>query len=268
MDKTLLIVMLVAAAGMIFGLSKQKSGASWGKPVAILCAIIALGCALANIFTGGGPGMDEIVDIELKYQEIAGQKLGQHLAKTYPGEDALVILDPAKQKSDQRYALLEGLKEGLGNKVTVAKEVYPEIPQKFIEEFMGDVPPEEQDESMLPPTEYWLTPSLFDNIVAEHGKNVDMVITCIGLPNNPGAMEFWSMNPRPKLVIASGGVYELKRAIAQGAVAAAVSYNPSMVYDQKAPPSDLDEAFDKRYLLITPENVEAVASKHNNLFME
>ena len=47
----------------------------------------------------------------------------------------------------------------------------------------------------------------------------------------------------------------------------AVTFNPKATYDNQKPPSDLDEAFAKRYLLVTPETVEQTAKEFPNLFM-
>ena len=47
---------------------------------------------------------------------------------------------------------------------------------------------------------------------------------------------------------------------------AAVTYNPNAVYDNKPIPKDPKEAFDKRFLLVTPENFESIKSAHANLF--
>jgi len=79
-------------------------------------------------------------------------------------------------------------------------------------------------------------------------------------------MKFWTMKKRPDLALASGSVYELKKAIAGKAIVAAVTYNPKAVYDEKPPPADLDAAFDKRYLLVTPDNVLTVAGEYGDLF--
>lgn len=264
----LLVVMLVSAGGMVFSLSKQKSGAEWGKPLAIVFALIALVCAIMNITKGGSASTQNLIKNELAYQQIQGEKLGIYLAKKYPDSNVLLLLDPAKKNSTQPDSIVEGLKKGLGT--LPVKEVYPTIPESDIREYMGDMPPDEMAmEDMLPPTEIWLKPAAFQDLIFKDGKGCDLVITTIGLPENPQPMtKLWSAikADKLKLAIAVGGVYDLQKAISAGMICAAVSYNPEAPFENKRPPKDLDEAFDKRYLLITPDNLDQITSDHPKLF--
>ena len=111
------------------------------------------------------------------------------------------------------------------------------------------------------------TPRLFDGVVEEYTDKVDLIITTIGLPEDSGRMAFWELKNPPKIALASGSVYRLKDAIKRARVVAAVTYSPDARYSDKPPPSDLDEAFDKHFLLITPDNIDGVAAKYPELFM-
>ncbi len=271
--KILIAAMVASAIGMMYGLSKQKAGALWGKPVATICAIIALGCALGHIaLTSGGQDTQKIVQIEREYQRISGEKLGRYLAEAHPDAVALIIADPSTPNTpDAPDALLDGIKQGLGEKVRISAEVRPQIPEAVKKQFAGETPEGMPAEEALPPMEFWFTAAMMDSIIAKDGKGCDLIITTIGLPTDMAKMKFWRSAPSngTKLAIARGSVYELKRAIAQKLVTAAISFNPNAVWDDKSPSSDLDEAFAKRYLLITPENVEELATKYPNaLFMK
>ena len=82
-------------------------------------------------------------------------------------------------------------------------------------------------------------------------------------------MEFWRMEDakRPKLVLTNGQVYELYDPIIQGYVNAVVHYNPSSEYNfQDDVPSDVTEAFKKRYLLIDSDNIAKIASENEGMF--
>ncbi len=270
MSKVSIIVMVVAAIGMIFGLSKQKGGAAWGKPVAVLCAIVALCCAVGHIFTSGGPNMMKVREREMAYQMIGAKKLGMVLAEKHAGANAIIIVEPsAGGPNETTDAMLAGLREGLGSGITIVEEIAPEIPAAAMKQFAQDMGPMEGEgggEEMLPPLEFWFTAKLFDELAEKNKSKADMIITTIGLPMDLGAMKFWKMKDRPKLALAGGSVYDLKRAIKDGMVVAAVTYNPKAVYDEKAPPSDLDAAFDKRYLLVTSDNIDQIASEHTDIF--
>jgi len=268
-------VMVVSAIGMFFGLSKQKAGVSWGKPVATVCAIVALGCAVSQIFSSKGPSMMKIREREMAYQMIGAQKLGMYLAEKFSGSKAVIIVEPqlgAVDPDSAASAQVEGLKEGFGGSIEVVAEISPTIPDSAKNAFSNEMAPMAEGEGgpeggeMLPPLEFWFTGKLFDQLVTDNKDKCNLIITTIGLPMDLGAMKFWKMKDRPKLALASGSVYELKAAIKQQMVVAAVTYNPKAVYDEKAPPSNLDAAFDKRFLLVTSENVDEVAGAHKDLF--
>ncbi len=271
MSKMLIGVMVVAAAVMIFGLVKQKQGMAWGKPLATLAAVIALICALSHIVTSGGPSTKSVMKTQMRYVEVSTEKLGKYLADKYPGTKAVVIVSPmAKLNQANNDALMAGLKRGLDGKVTIVAEISPEPPK------MPTMPGGPQGKSMPPgsemmmmgPIEFWLTPEKFDAMLEPHLKGADLVITTIGLPMDVGKLKFWQVKPQPpKMVIASGNISNLAEAIKAGFVAAAVTFNPKATYDNQKPPSNLDEAFAKRYLLVTPETVEQTAKEFPNLFM-
>ncbi|MBT7188277.1 hypothetical protein HN911_13235 [Candidatus Bathyarchaeota archaeon] len=72
--------------------------------------------------------------------------------------------------------------------------------------------------------------------------------------------------PEPQPARTSGLATAGKSPIAGKAIVAAVTYNPKAVYDPKPPPADLDAAFSKRYLLVTPDNVGQMAYQYGDLF--
>ena len=285
MNKWLIAVMVVAAVVMIWGLTKQKAGAEWGKPVATLAAIVALVCALAQIFSGQGPSQKSVMSAQLKYLSTSTEVLGQHLAEKYAGKKVLIIVPPtSKFAQENNSALIDGLKKGMGDKLTIVAEVAPEVPKNMPgmmpppmmpppvagkDGKPGEVPPQPTAEDMLlmGPIEFWLTPERFDAMLRPYMAKVDIVITTIGLPMEVAKLQFWNASPRPTMVIATGSIFELKKAIEGKAVVAAVTYNPKAVYDNKMPPAKLQEAFDKRFVLVTSENVGEVSKKFPELFM-
>jgi hypothetical protein len=119
---------------------------------------------------------------------------------------------------------------------------------------------------MLPPLEYWYTASLVNKLLDKYDGKYDMIVTTIGLPQDAKRLDIWKGDKKPKVALASGSVYELRGAIKSGAIVAAVTYNPQAEYDDKPVPKDLDEAFNKRFLLLTPENIDQIASKHPDIF--
>jgi hypothetical protein len=115
----------------------------------------------------------------------------------------------------------------------------------------------------------------FDALIQRH-PDCSLIISFIGLPMDVDQMEFWhteekseekpDVPEKPKIAIINGDVYKLKNAISAGMVVAAVTYSPQAKFDETSAPSNPKTAFDKRYLLITPENVEAISEQFGGLF--
>jgi hypothetical protein len=116
---------------------------------------------------------------------------------------------------------------------------------------------------MLIPQEKWFTVKELNSLLA--GKDFDLCITLIGLPADT-KMIGKDLNidalKGKKVFIGGGSIYNLKSAIVDGAITAAVFYKTDPIYDDKPVPNKLDEAFDKRYVLITKDNIE----QHKTLF--
>lgn len=269
MKIALIVVMILAAIVMVWGLAKQKAGVEWGKPVATLGAIVALICALAQMFSGGGSSPKKIMESQLEFTKISTVKMGSYLADKYPGAKAVVLTAPAPSveangKDQATEAMLEGLKQGLKGKIDIVEvvSIQPDMPK-------GMTPGDPKAMEFLAiPLEAWFTAEKFDGVVQGHvvGK-ADMVISLAGLPAEVAKMKFWNLNPRPKLALGSGNIFELQKAIEAGAVSVAITANPKADYEKLSPPSDVEKAFALRFLLVTPENVKQVAADNPGMFI-
>ncbi|NMA39187.1 MAG: hypothetical protein GX937_03330 [Lentisphaerae bacterium] len=253
MNMVQIIVMIVAGIVAFVAMNKQKQGAAWGQPVAIICAIIAIVAALwSTVSNLSGSGAKKAQEREVEFQKIQTRKLGQYIAQNHAGAKVIIINDPFNDGTRPN-PMLEGLKDGLGSAVTIVAEVAPAVPK--MENAEG---PEGE---MMEPMETWYTARAMDDILKGANADYDMVITCIGLP--AGGL---ARLKGKKVAIAGGSVYEYGPAIQGKMIVAAVTYKPDAEYDDKPVPSNMEEAFNKRYLLVTPENLAEVATKYGELF--
>ena len=188
---------------------------------------------------------------EEEYQKIMTQKLGLYIKENYAGKKAVVIIDPYLNVENP--PSLEGLKAGLDNDVEITEIIKPK-PQE---------PTDGEEPGTLIPQEKWFTVKEVNNLLA--GKDFDICITLIGLPANTKMIDK-DLNidalKNKKVFIGGGSIYNMRQAIVDGAITAAVFYKTDPIYDDKPIPSNLDEAFDKRYALITKDNIE----QHKTLF--
>lgn len=69
------------------------------------------------------------------------------------------------------------------------------------------------------------------------------------------------------LVLVDGYIYELEKPIRAGMILAAVQFNPTAEYKvDEDVPENYKEAFDKRYILVHPDNAVEMATKYEGLF--
>jgi prepilin-type processing-associated H-X9-DG protein len=181
---------------------------------------------------------------DVSYARVRGLKLGTHLAETMP-EARILLLMPSTPKGGAAEALLAGLKTGLGEKAKVVDTITMEKPENA----EGD----------------WFTGKLLNERTAKYQGMVDLVVSGMGLPQQ-GIQELWFWPKGTKVAIAAGDVRTLGKAIMAKLVIAAAASNPDVLPDEWQPPEDLDAAFAKRFLLVTPENAQALDKKHPKLF--
>ncbi len=183
---------------------------------------------------------------DANYAGVRGQKLGSYLAQAMPQTRVLLLLPPAPEGSPEA-ALAAGLKAGLSDQVSLVDTVTLAPPK--------DAPKDAP----------WFTGKQINEQTAKYQDKVDLVVTGLGLPET-GIQELWFWSKGVKVALAAGDVARLKKALLAKLVVAAVAVDPDVVPDEWPPPQDLDTAFAKRFLLLTPENAEALGSKHPKLF--
>ncbi len=217
-------------------------------------ALIGIGVYMLTSRTMvGATQIRDIIARENQYQQARVTYLADYLTKAHPDARYLLITNQRTEfNEDRQQAMMNALKP-----LNIAQ----------IHEVM---PPEEMGDEMMPEADLFLTAEMFDKII-ERYSDCDMVISTLGLPMDYRDMKLWTMAPekRPRLVLLDAYVYDLRKAIEKGAIAAVVQYRPDAEYrPDEDVPDNTAEAFAKRYILITPENVDEMDKTYPGLFME
>lgn len=251
-------IMVLALMGMIWCAKKQKVNAN-AQAYAIICLVVVFVCAIAVMVQTGVFGSNgetqRLIQNEMAYSRARAVVVGHYLAEKFPGSKALVVTDGSQPLNQGQTQLLEGLKEGLGNAVSIeAAEGLPIDKSKM--------KPEEYR-----PMEEMMSAALFDKFIARH-PNATLLITLIGLPYDVSNMSLWRMPAatRPKVALLSGDIHQLKSAVQAGYIVAAVAMRPDIKDIEAKAPSDAQKAFDLRYVLVTPDNVVKVATDYKGIF--
>ena len=261
----LYVLMVLFAIGMYWANRQYKTkGVAWGRPVAGLCGVMALVIALSRILydlTGceKDKRQSAILGKELRYTDAQFQYLGDYMKRKFAKHDVLLIASPktagSNEYADNRLNTIKGaLKNAFDGRLTLSGTVHLKAP--------------ENQDGMPPMFETMFTAEAFNEIVADN-SDATLILSLVGLPMNWKEMQFWTMEDekRPKLIVTNGQVFELYAPIMEGYVNAVVHYNPSSQYNfQEDVPSDVTEAFEKRYLLIDADNIAKIASENEGMF--
>ena len=193
----------------------------------------------------------DAIHLEWSYQKVQARVLGRYLTEKYAGKRCVIIREPIMKDvagKDSVNPAIEGLREGLGNNVTVVKELEIGKLQKPEPLPEGE---EEPVEMGLKKNVPWTADDL-EEMLVEAG-DFDLLISCVQLPedviDNHGRFTPPSLAGR-KVALLGGYSQAYDNVLAEGSIVAAVTFKPDCRFDEKDIPQDDKEAFDKRYLLL------------------
>ncbi|HBC85501.1 MAG TPA: hypothetical protein DCZ94_00965 [Lentisphaeria bacterium] len=263
------IVMGCSLVGMIICAKKQDVIAI-AKPAAVGLMILVMVCAVVILMrTGvlGDQGTQQIIQNEFTYTKASYYMLGNHIANKLPGTKILLIVDRPRTNDTRTPLLLEAFKQGLAGKATITVTETPEI------QWPADRPQPKPEEMDMIPLQEMMTAASFNTLMTKYA-DCNLVVSFIGLPNDIAEMTIWSIwqdgvvpeDKRPKMALINGAYHNLKDAIKSGIVSVVVAVNPTAKFTDEKAPADIKAAFDKRYILITPENVDQIAEQYQNMF--
>ncbi len=269
---TNIIFMLLLAGGMFYGQSVfKRKRAEWGKTLTIGCAISII---LLTIWTNlREPNYGKMSEIEKQYQAVQATVLAHNLANMYSGKGkCLVIHEPLLNKGSKEHVerMLAAFKNGFQNRVS-------EIRAVPIKPFMAG------DDSI--PEEMLMENKAEDfNKIIQANKDCDMLILLVPLPvseadlfemdpflmiedpDNPGG---WIKDPKkdyPLVGVFNGFIGNSESLFHDKLLGAMSMWRPNSTIDEQPVPDDIQEAFNKRYIVVTKENISDVKEKYPKLF--
>lgn len=256
------VFMAISLIGMIVCAKKQHTVAI-AKPMAVILMIVVIISAVVILMkTGvlGDQGTQKIIANELTYAKAGYYMLGKQLAEKAPSSKALLLVEKTRPNDDRTPALIQAFKDGAAGKLTIGAMATPEVTWPE-----GKKPkPEEID--MMPMNEM-LKAKDYNDVINKY-PDCNLVVSFIGLPMDIEELQIWSMpvDKRPKLGLINCAYHNLKAALKAGIVVAVVGINPTAKFDEQPAPKDPKLAFDRRYIMITPDNVVQMADTYKNMF--
>jgi hypothetical protein len=210
----------------------------------------------------------------LGVREIATRGFAEHLARAHPGAKVLIVSNPFTQRKDTARAIVDmeqagirGLREGFGGKISVEAVAFPELKPEARENPAALL----VDVETTAPLSYLMTADAIDQLARQHA-NCDLIVSLVGIPLHVTATEAWKSVGAPRFALLLpdlkilGNTASLKASLKSGKLAAFVLPRPGAPGDDTPPGRDWKTEFEKRFLLVTPENVEQVMQAHPKLF--
>lgn len=263
-------VIALAALGLTilgFHLAAGKGkGWAWSLVVLGICGM-SFGGGMGAITWIGMQGVKEVAGElgamakrEQQYRAISYQLLGNHLREKHAGAKA-IIFDPSSAMlgivetsplaqamegvADNLQAPVEELQENLGPEVEVLQVASVSVSE--------DAGPEAILAAMSPSVQHC------DETIAAFPE-ADMLIFLGALPPNWRTMAcLQNEEKRPKIVLASHTAFGVRADLESGVIVAALVMRLNDTSLDAPIPADMQEAFDQRYVLVTPENVAEIA---------
>lgn len=238
----------MAAPGRI--ISGRDHGGHDGEPFSWRKHPIAGGIALLVILgilviygyrsTANSRAADEEIAREHAYDRAKMVYLGQYLARNNMGRRVFLLLPtPHNTYSTERNrTMVEALEEGLGKDLALTFQESPPVSGNTDRESPSD------------PVEV----ETFDAIIEKH-SDCDVIITVSSLPFDYEELKLWRIpsSSRPKLVVVDVVPSVLKKLLKEKRAVAGVVRNQDWKYDrEEVVPDDIEEAFNKRFVLLKP----------------
>ena len=253
-------LMVVALIGIIWCQKKQKVNPNAQALAFVFLVLILVGAGTVlwdqGIFGGEDREMNRIIENETAYAAARSEVLAKYLVGKYPGKKAVIITEKNLEGNRINKGAYDAMVQALNGIEVEATEAL-------------NTPEMSPDNPM--PMESLITAKLFNDIFNKY-PNANLFIIMTSLPFNMDEVQkfsIWKKDPKKvQAVIVNGEVYNLKRVIAAGYIAAAaVMKNDPNAYDpEKTAPSDPQKAFDVRFILVTPENVAKVDKDNKGIF--
>jgi hypothetical protein len=263
------VLMLFLAICMFYGqVIYKKRGVEIGKTITIFCGFTIIAIALyINLV---GPGVDKRGILrEKKFQHAQLTILTKALSKTYSGSGKCLVIIESHHNGNEEYLqeLTEKIITGSGEKISEVR-------------FVSLHDDEKGDDMEMPMEVYEKKAEDFNKIFKEN-NDCDFIILFAPLPYETKELykisHFtlieedgeWVKDPNykyPIIGLFNGSIYGISPIIEEKLISAVTMWKNKPNMKDIDVPEDTQEAFNMRYLLITPENILTMKATYPQMF--
>lgn len=253
-------LMIAGLVGMIVCQKKQKTNPN-AQTIAFLFLVVILAGAGGMLYEtgifGGDREMDRIISNETAFAKARAKVVADYIGKTWAGQTAVIITEPNLEQNKIAKAGVDAMEANLkAAGINVAAVEALNINNG-------------KDDAV--PMEMAINAKVYNDIFNQH-KTAGIFVIMAQLPMNAKELKnlaCWKFDTKKaRIVLTNGEIFNLKAAITQGLVGAAVAMKsgPDAYDPEKAAPKDIQAAFDTRFILVTPQNIKDVMAKNSDLF--
>jgi hypothetical protein len=210
----------------------------------------------------------------LEARALATRQLGEYLAATQSGKRVLVMSNPFIRRANTDRAIVEteeaglrGLRDGLKGRLAITAVAYPDLrPEARDNPRAVPIDPE-----TTTPLSYLVAPDAFDSVLRQN-PGCDIVVSLIGLPVELNRCEAWQAAAAPAFALLLpdlrpvGDTAAVEAAVKSGKLLAFVARKPGGPSDDTPMGKDARTEFERRFLLVTRENIDQIVRAYPALF--
>lgn len=247
-----LFLMIAGFVGIIICKKKQKTFAA-AQGLAVICFIPIIIGAVGFLWLNLGSGeQDALIANEARFAASRSAKVAAAVKSAFAGKNAVIIVNAGYDKEDISKAAYDALKAGLEGVNIVATE-----------ELAVDANNPEPIETQIDAKKY--------NQIFSKYSNADVFVITSQMPQDPVEVKKFSVfkGGKAKVALLSSEAGEFGALIQKGKIVAATlsKHDEKAIDPDTKAPSDLNAAFDIRYVLVTPANLKEVYGKYKDLFV-
>jgi hypothetical protein len=245
---------------------KPKPKQRQKQTIAILLVLAAV--AFVAILAGGWIYYQGRLREPMAERELAMRVMGEYVQKTLKPKSVLLISNPFSQMPGQRrhvYAFQtaseNGLRKGLAPETKI-ENVYP----KLRPEATDKQNPLYVDPRARTPLSFLVAEGSFDEVTRAHPE-CEVIVSIIGMPVDVASIAAWNRGGPPRFALFMpdfkllGGAPPVRTAFKSGKLAVTVIPKKGAPPASEGITSDYQAEFDKRFVLLTGENIDEYLPK-------
>ncbi|MBO5760162.1 MAG: hypothetical protein J6S53_01310 [Lentisphaeria bacterium] len=247
-----LALMIAGFVGIVICKKKQKTNPA-AQGLAVVCLIFILIGAGIFLYNNFGDGEQRsLIANEARFASSRYAKVAAEVKKAFAGKNAVIIVNAGYDKEEIAKTSYDALIEGLAGVNILATEVLA------------------VDVNNPEPIEMQIDAKKYNSIFSKYA-NADIFVICSQMPQDIREVQKFTVlkGGKAKVALLASEAGEFGAYIQKGKVVAATlsKHDDKAIDPDTKAPSDLDKAFDIRYVLVTPANLKEVYGKYKSLFV-